>query len=200
MVARTAPKNRNLIRVGGLDPSLRNLGIARAWLDVLTEELSIYEIELGSTESQAGKTVRKNSDDLRCAMEQHKKVQTLAGFTVAFAEIPSGAQSARASFTLGIAVGVVASCPCPIIQVQPSETKMATVGSKTASKREMIEWATALYPNLSWITANSKKTGTRFTDANEHMADAIAVIHAGIRTLEFQQLRAIMRAHVASAA
>lgn len=191
-----------VLRFVAVDPSLRNFGIARGyvtWSDQERPAIAIESIELIQTESRKGKVVRSNSDDLRCAMELHKAfVARCAGSVTCFAEIPSGAQSARAAMTLGIAVGVVAACPIPITQVQPLETKLATVGSKTASKAEMIAWATAMYPKLPWLLSRpSKKNPNKlWADDNEHMADAIAIAHAGVQTEQFKQLMALHTATI----
>lgn len=45
----------------------------------------------------------------------------------------------------GICVGVLAACPVPLIQVSPTETKLAAVGDKGASKTVMIGWAVGEY-------------------------------------------------------
>lgn len=194
-----------IINVVGFDPALKNLGIARMRLDITTLELEMDYLRLIQTEKQTNKVVRQNSDDLRRAGDIYGGIiQGAQGCAIAFAEIPSGAQTARAALSFGIAIGCLAACPIPLIEVQPSETKLAAVGTKTASKQEMIEWATEVYPDANWLRA--KQNGAKFkkgdfTGDNEHMADAVGVIHAGIKTAAFQQLRAIWLANpVATAA
>jgi Holliday junction resolvasome RuvABC endonuclease subunit len=179
------------IRVAGIDPSLRNMGIVRMMLKLDTLETTIQEMELFETEKLSGKTVRQNSDDLRRATELYNgMIRMTADCNLVFAEIPTGAQSARAALSFGIAIGIMSACPIPLIQVQPSETKLATVGTKTASKQEMIEWAGEAYPKAPWLTR--KLHGKQvLVDKNEHLADACAIIHAGIKTDEFQRLRSI---------
>ena len=183
-----------LIRVAGVDPAFRNIGIARLLLNTETMALVLQDLRLLTTENQASKTVRKNSDDLRRAMELHSGfIASTKDCSVIFAEVPTGAQSARAALGFGVAIGVLASSPIPIIQVQPFETKLATVGTKTASKEEMIEWATEAYPDGPWLTRKFKGK-THFTAANEHLADAVAVAHAGIKTDQFRQLVSLLTA------
>lgn len=175
--------------IAAMDPSLANFGIARLNLDLGSLALSIVDLTLIETEKKTSKSVRQNSDDLRRCREIVKTYQPIAAdCTVAFAEIPTGAQSARAMYAFGASVGMLASCPVPLIQVQPFETKLATVGTKTASKQEMIEWAVEKYPDAPWITRGGKRTLK-----NEHLADAVAVAHAGIATEQFQQLLAMWR-------
>ena len=76
--------------------------------------------------------------------------------------------------------------PAPI-QVTPHEVKMASVGKKTASKREMIDWAYEKFPDAGWLFHSGK-----LQNKNEHMADAIAIVYAGIQTNEFQRVFSIV--------
>ena len=184
----------NVIRAASFDPSMRAFGIARVIIKLDTMQIGVENLVLLTTEKRANKIVRQNSDDLRRAQElQRGMIANCDKCSIAFAEIPTGAQSARAMYAFGLAVGVMASCPIPLIQVQPFETKLATVGTKTASKEEMIEWATGAYPNAPWLRLGGKADG-RILNDNEHLADAIAVSHAGIRTDEFKRLVAMWRA------
>lgn len=184
------------IRIVGLDPSMANFGMSFMHLDLNTLELSLEELLLIETEKKANKVVRQNSDDLRRCQEitslYHKAILGF-GASFAFSEVPTGAQSARAMLANGIVLGILASCPVPLIQVQPTETKMATVGTKTASKEEMIEWAAETYPDAPWLRHKSKGRMV-LTNKNEHLADATAVVHAGLKTDQFQQVRALLAA------
>src|SRR6267378_3300526 len=197
------------ILVAGVDPAMANFGLARMQLDLDTLGLSLERVRTISTEKLAGKNkvVRQNSDDLRRAQELHDGFhEETQGCVVAFAEIPSGAQHARSALGFGVAVGVLASCRIPIIQVMPVETKMASVGVKTAEKRDIIAWAAMLYPHIQWKTYDREvlkggkvlRNKGDLHDDNEHAADGCAVVHAGIRTPEFKQLMAIWRASKAN--
>jgi Holliday junction resolvasome RuvABC endonuclease subunit len=183
----------SIIRVAAIDPSLRNFGLARLLLNLDDMSFHVEALKLIETEKDGAKQVRKSSDNLRRAEEITLEVhEWMKGATVCFAEIPSGAQSAAASHALGIALGICASIRIsnvPLIQVQPTETKLHTVGTKTASKEEMIEWATEVFPKAPWL----RKSG-RVLAKNEHLADAVAIAHAGVKTTEFRQLMAMMRA------
>lgn len=193
------------IPVVGFDPAFANFGIAKVLLDTTTLELEVVNLNLIQTEKDksGAKVVRKNSDDLRRAQEIYAgMVLGCTGQRLAFAEIPSGAQDANASRAFGIAVGIMAAVPIPLIQVQNFEAKLAAVGTRTASKQEMIEWATEKYPNANWIRAErggkSWKKGD-ITAANEHLADALAIIEAGVRTQEFKRTLAFMGQLLAAA-
>lgn len=178
-----------LIRCGSIDPSMRNFGMAKIDLDLATLKISVVDMKLIETEKRAGKQVRKNSDDLRRSQEINVAFHDfVSDCRFVFAEIPTGAQSAAAMFSFGLVVGILGGCPKPLIQVQPFETKLATVGTKTASKEEMIEWAEETYPDAPWIRLRG-----RMTLKNEHLADALAVSHAGVNTDEFRRMIALYR-------
>lgn len=183
------------LTLGGIDPSLRNFGFAKATYDTISDTWGVHSISLQQTENESGKTVRKSSDDFRCAGLLHDATQTwVKDCSVVFGEVPSGAQSARASFGLGIALAVLAGVGTVgsefkgrLIQVNALDVKRLAVGSKNASKPEMIEWAMTKWPDLPWLTRKVKGE-VKPIDKNEHMADACAVINAGIQTDEFKAL------------
>lgn len=190
------------ILVAGIDPAFSNLGIARMWLDLDTMALSLHRFRTISTEKRASKSkmIRQNSDDLRRATELHKGLhEELEGCTVAFGEIPSGAQHARSALGFGIAIGVLASCSIPLLQVMPVETKLGSVGSKKAEKSEIIAWAANRYPEAPWKVYGASTRGKSphqkgdLHEDNEHVADAIAIVHAGINLPEFKQLLSLWK-------
>lgn len=181
------------IKILGIDPALNNLGLAKATLDLDTMELEINDLLLPQTESENGKTVRKNSDDIRRARVLYEgMVAACEGASFAIAEVPVGSQSARAMASYGICVGVLAACPIPLIQVTPSEVKLAAIGEKNASKIEMIEWGMAKYPNAPWMMRKSKGIMVA-QNCNEHLADAVAAVEAGLKTEQFKAATAMMR-------
>jgi hypothetical protein len=167
-----------------------------------TMQFGIEKLVTIDTEKDKSKQVRRSSDDLvRCQKIIEVYHELVRPCTVVFAEIPTGAQSARAAFSFGAVTALVASCPVPVIQVQPSETKMATVGTKTASKEEMIEWANEAYPHGpferypkdKFVKGKLIRRAGDIVDSEEHVCDAVAVAHAGIRTDQFKQLLALWR-------
>ena len=197
------------VLVAGLDPALANFGIARLWLDLETLDLRLDRFRTIVTEKRAGKgkAIRQNSDDLRRARELHDGLhEELKGCTVVFAEIPSGAQHARSALGFGVAVGVLASCKLPLFEVMPLETKLGSVGSKTADKPDIIAWAAERYPQASWLRYEADTRGKKphlkgdLHADNEHVADAIAIVHAGIRLPEFKQSLAFFNIGASSAA
>jgi hypothetical protein len=184
-----------LITIAGIDPSLRNWALAKGTYDVEKDELRMHGIRLQETALATGKTVRKSSDYLRRAGDLALATNIwIRDCAVVCAEIPTGSQSASGSMSNGICVGVMSWIGLTgdfrgsLIQVDPSEVKRSAVGSKNASKLEMIEWASELYPDLNWL-----RQGKRLIAKNEHMADAIAAIHAGISTPEFRSMVQMIR-------
>lgn len=191
-----------LLKIVGMDPSLSNFGIASVTLDIDTLKFTVDDLKLICTENEKDKklkkVVRKNSEDLERAKLLHAGlIDSLEGHWLAIAEVPVGSQSSRAMASYGICIGILAACTVPLIQVTPSEVKVAGYGNKTATKGEMIEWATTKYPDAPWL--RYKTNGKNFKKGdfhgdNEHLADAVGAIEAGIRTSEFQQLIAMFKA------
>ena len=183
-----------MIKILAIDPAIRNLGLARMQFDPGTSQLTVVDIMLVTTESESGKTVRKNSDDLRRARLLQDAIKYYSkDMDIVMAEVPVGTQSARGAMSNGICIGLIAAINKPIIEVTPSEAKMASIGRKTASKEEIIDWAFRVNPDLDWKIRWSKGV-KRLTHANEHMADAIAIGHAGIKTSEFKNAVAMVNA------
>ena len=180
-----------IMKIAAIDPSLANFGMAKMNLDLQTMKFDILDFMLIETDRQVSKQVRQNSDDLRrCKLIYRGFSEFVKDCAVVFAEIPSGAQSASALKALAMVTGLLAGCPKPLIQVQPAETKIATVGTRTASKEEMIAWAAETYPDAAWLRV--RKSG-KLLAKNEHLADACAIAHAGIATDQFLQVVALWR-------
>jgi Holliday junction resolvasome RuvABC endonuclease subunit len=180
------------LKLVGLDPSLTNTGIAIMEYDTDTCALSVAKLHLVETENQKGKQVRQNSDDLRRCREIVAGMRAACdGALFAISEVPTGAQSARAALAFGMVIGMLATLPVPLIQVTPTEVKLAAVGHRQAAKEEMIEWAMGRHPNAGWLTKKVKGVVSPVAK-NEHLADAVAVVEAGILTDQFKQAVAML--------
>ena len=181
-----------LIPVCGLDPSLRNWGIAEAMLDLNTGELSTPVLSLVQTTDPTGKQVRQNSKDLSLAEQLAMMVMPAVRRAKAiFVEVPVGSQSARAMASYGICVGILGAVKAegiPIIEVTPMEVKKGFTGDKNATKDQMIQMAVSLYPD-----ANFPRHKGKVCNKAEHVSDAIAAIHAGVNTPEFQNIMRIIQ-------
>jgi Holliday junction resolvasome RuvABC endonuclease subunit len=187
-----------IFNVTGIDPSLTNFGFALMSYDSNKDSLKVNGLKLVSPDVKKLKQVRVNSNDLRRSKELYTAMQKhTLGRHVVFSEIPSGAQSARAALSFGISIGILASCPVPLIEMQPQQVKKLTVGTRTASKEEMIEWAMEEFPDAPWLlherNGKTYKKGDPMKP-NEHLADAVAVVYAGIQSEQFLQLKALFAA------
>lgn len=175
------------IPVVGFDPSLRSWGVASATLDLLTGILTVPSLSIIEPKDPKGKQVRQNSHDLYRAEQLAESALAFARKAKAiFVEVPVGSQSARAMASYGICVGILGAIKAegiPLIEVTPAEVKKAFTGKKDASKDEMIAKAIEFYP-----TADFPKYNGKMTAKTEHVADAIAAIHAGVNTPMFQNL------------
>lgn len=183
-----------IIPVLGMDPSLRHWGLATAELDL---ETGCLTTPLGSIvepkDMEGKKQVRQNSKDLWLAEQLASPVIDAARKAKCiFVEVPVGSQSARAMASYGITVGVlgaVRSLGIPLIEVTATENKKIFAGNGTASKRQMIDAAMQHYPGLSLPHYRGE-----IQDKAEHIADAIASIHSGVRTPLFQNLMRLFTA------
>lgn len=179
-----------VITVLGLDPSLSNLGAFKAKLVIENSKvvnLLPLELSLTKTSKSTSKKVRVNSDDVERNRLLHKGLKNALTEDVdlVFVELPVGGQSARSMVSYGSCVSLIASIDTvPVIQLRPIELKMAACNKKTASKQEMIDWAVKHFPDENWLKSRS---GGIHSD-NEHIADALAAIVAGVATDEFKTL------------
>lgn len=179
-----------------MDPSLRNWGLAVGHYNLDTKELTIKGLGLTNPVISTGKQVRQNSLDLESALQLYQgAVATARDAHAVFVEVPVGSQSARSMASYGICVGVLGALRAeniPFFEVTPIEVKLASAGSKTATKEQMIQWATKKHPEANWPTYKEKGAVLISEAKAEHMADAVATIYAGIACKTFQQLLPFM--------
>lgn len=182
------------IPVLGVDPSLRNWGLARGLLDIDTGVFDGLELKLTQTEVDHNKQVRTNSKDMAASELIFSEVYPwFQGSKVIFVEVPAGSQSANGMKSYGICVGVLGALRAlghQIIEVTPTENKIALSGDKNASKDTMIRAANTLYPDANWLTDKKGK----LLNKNEHLADAVGTIHAGVNLPAFQNLIKLLKA------
>jgi Holliday junction resolvasome RuvABC endonuclease subunit len=179
-----------------MDPSLRNWGLCSAVYDTASKALSVNYVKTVCPALSPNKQIRQNSLDLESAAQLSGEACQAAHETDAvFVEVPVGSQSARAMASYGICVGVLGALRAggtTFFEVNPTEVKMASFGSKTATKQEMIDWATAKHPEANWPTVKRNGKSAVSSAKAEHMADALATIYAGIASQPFQQLLTFM--------
>ncbi len=176
------------IPIVGLDPSMSNFGVSVGRYNIQTEQVIIDDLLLIQTKKSSQKTVRVNSDDLRRASEIIRATQLIiSNASLVFAELPVGSQSSRAQTNYGICLAILAGIDKPLIQVMPNDIKQLVANKKTTTKQEVIDWAVHKHPNAPWLT--KKRLGEQVMLAkNEHLADSVAAIYAGLETDQFKQL------------
>lgn len=187
-----------VIKVVGLDPSLRNWGVAIGSMshnDIST--LKISNIFVVHPEILTGKQVRQNSIDLHRAEQLATGViPEILDANAVFAEVPVGSQSARAMASYGICCGVlgtIRSQGITFYEVTPLEVKLSGFGKKDATKAEMIQWAMQKHPEAPWPTYNRGGKAIVSEAKAEHMADAIGAIYAGFKSNPYQQTIQMMK-------
>lgn len=176
--------------VVGLDPALSNLGMVKAVVDGRALKIvDIVDMKLVKTVPIDTKGIIKNHDRMRRGRELLQEIRNYCyQTTMTFAEIPEGAQDANAAMALALVMGVLCACPNRLVEVRPREVKAIT-GFPTADKESMRQWAYARYPNAPWKTYGGKRTKD-----NEHLADAVATVEAGLRHPMFRQYAGLMTA------
>lgn len=183
-----------LVNVLGLDGSLANFGIAVGQIDTETWELlNISNLILSKTAKSADKKTKRADDDFARFSQHIGEVRESASFNKVqyiFGEIPSGAQDARAAFAFGGVTAILAgfSHDYKLVTVTPAEVKLAATGTKHADKEDVISAMYGCYPDAPWLLSKKPnalniqvKSGHYLTNANEHLADSIGVILAGLK-------------------
>lgn len=171
-----------------IDSSLRHTGVAYGYIE--GDDIVVEKIMLHNTEKSKNKQVRASSDTIDACRQNFlflEEVIKLYSPQVIFAETPSGSQSSSGMKSYGATCQLIAALKPYPIEVTPDEVKMSSVGHKKASKREMIDWAHERHPNIDWTWHSG-----RIKNDNEHMADAVCITYAGIKTRQFQQLKGFL--------
>lgn len=189
-------RSTDVLKLVGFDPSLNNWGIAKATLDLGMSPpgLTIVGLDIVQPTFSDGKTVRNNSKDLERAEQLAKGAWAAAhGADAIFVEVPHGSQSARAMASYGVCIGVLGAlrtAGIPFFELSEAEVKLASLGKKgKTTKQEMIEWAIKTHPGVAWPMHNGAINASKA----EHMADAVAAIHAGLGNKLFQQMLSLLR-------
>lgn len=181
-----------------MDPSLRNWGLSVGTYDTITQILVIDQVDVVRPVLSKNKQVRQNSLDLESAKQLCTGAfEAIKGADAVFVEVPVGSQSARSMASYGICVGIMGSLRAqgiPFFEVSPTEVKLASVGNKTATKQEMIDWAVDKHPEANWPRV--RKHGVTQINAGmaEHACDATAAIYAGLSCNSFQQMLPFLKA------
>lgn len=181
-----------IINTVGIDGSLTNFGFAVCSIDTVSASIvEVKDLILSETSKDNTKGVSRSADDLS-RFQQHWQILTRAidkyDVKVAFGEVPQGGQDNRSCFTFGGITALLACLPVPLVQLSPLQVKEGSVGVRYADKEDIIEWAYKTYPDANWFTSkrannmNIKSAdGLFLMKKNEHLADSIAAVKAGLK-------------------
>lgn len=176
-----------------MDPSMRNWGIAKATLDIETNDLYVHGLYVISPVKDTNKKTKQNKKDVDRAVSLYAhSIGFLKDSQLSFVEVPHGSQGARAMASYGICCGVLGALSChthPPIQVGAFDVKHVVAGSREADKKEVIQWAMDKHPEAPWPMLTRKGVTSVNESKAEHMADAIAAIYAGMHTPQYKQFK-----------
>lgn len=175
------------MKIVAIDPSLSNTCLTA--FDFSDDRLIVTGSVTISTQKNPNKKIRASSDLIeRCVDLYRGSYQFVKRYEpdIIFAETPSGSQSASGMKNYGVSCFLLASLPDRCLEVTPHEVKMASVGKKNASKKEMIAWAHEQHPEAPWLIRNGFPLMKQ-----EHLADSIGVMYAGMQTKEFEWLKKV---------
>lgn len=177
-------------KIVGFDPSLNNWGFSIATLNQENTTYSLTIDRVGIIQPNKPEFKRQNQKDLYAGNYLYSYALPLCeGADFIIAELPIGSQSSRAMVSYAMCLGILGSIQShykdltQFIWVNPDEVKKASVGSKTASKSEIINWAISKHPEANFPTKTVKGQTTIVEGKAEHMADSIAAIYAGLPTV-----------------
>jgi len=177
------------MRIVSIDPSLRNTCLV--YSELVDGCIRIVDSVTIETEKSKLKQVRASSDLIHRCDVLHRHVNKFLkkhSPEIIFVETPSGSQSASGMKNYGVSCYLIATLIPRAIEVTPTEVKKATVGTKTASKNDMIAWAFDKHPEAPWVLRKGFPLAKQ-----EHMADAIAIIYAGMVTPAYSWLMSAIK-------
>jgi len=187
------------IKVVGQDPSMNNWGLAAAYVDLETFEIDVIEIEVIvnlKKDISTNKNVRRNSLDIERTKDLNRGIQAFLNKhdpVCTMIEVPHGAQSFSSGKGMGICLGLLGAQSFNMIQLSERECKISAIGKNKGTKKEVIEWAMGNHPNANWKMKKSNGVLVSTDGYNEHAADAVAAINAGLLTDQFMSIAAIYK-------
>jgi hypothetical protein len=181
------------IRVLGQDPSMNNWGLVAADIDIETMTVVVLDMLVVvnlKKDIKQNKTVRRSVLDLERSRDIHAQVHSFTKqydpqFTMV--EVPHGSQSASAMKGYGICLGILGSFEMSMIPLTEQECKINSLGKKSSTKAEIISWAFDKQPDANWKMKNLKGQRVSVDGYNEHIADALSAIYAGMYSDQFIQ-------------
>lgn len=177
------------IKIIGIDPSLRNTGLAAMQFNIKTGKGQLLDLKMAYTYPQKEKR-GKNLHDLNSIKSILETIESFFEHhkpDLVCAELPLGSKSSQAMLGLGVSTAVLATVKQPIILVSPfAVKKVVTTDKRKVEKSDVIDWATSRHPEGNWFIRRVKGNMV-FQAKNEHIADAVAAIYAGLASKQFEE-------------
>ena len=168
------------MRVLGFDPSMSNWG----WVLADIVDGNITPLMSGVICVSADPTISKSNpvqNIYRASAILRELIAVLddvAGVYDIYVEVPHGGKSSQAAVSATMCqtlLGSLLLCGVNIIPVTAMANKK-TVGNKTASKDDVIDWINQRHPEF----LPKKKDGSILKNKAEHIADALLTIYTGL--------------------
>lgn len=183
---------QNKLKIVGMDPSLRNWGLAIGELSLPDLELKITKVlTIHPDKFEKTKGGRKSTSDIFTAQSLFNNlVDHVVDADIVIAETPIGGRDAKAAFGYAVCVTLVGMLNLclknKVLEVSPFDVK--NVVKKNATKLEMIDWAVAQHFEVPWKYRTVKGANKLVLKDAEHVADAIASIYASASKPDFKNL------------
>lgn len=177
-----------MIKFISIDPSLRNTALVYG--HIVDGRIKLEGSAIINTIKNQNKQVRASSDLVERSRSLINGVRNYVAIhkpDICFGETPSGAQSFSSAISYAISCAIIAMVEPSPIEVSPQEVKNIT-GLKNPSKKEIIDLVESKYPNF----LPRKKSGEILLSEAEHIADAIIVVEAGLKTKQYLQIKTLI--------
>jgi len=177
------------VKVLAIDGSLRNTGALIIEVEP-NGNYSIIDAKLIKTSKSKDKKLYFSidyGDRARSIAEGLDKLIKHYGIQYICSEAPSGSQSSSGAYSAGISIATqetIAYANDLIINwVKERDAKKALCGKISASKLDMQKKAATVLPNHIINVYSSKKSSSGFSGEFEHIADALGVFLASLKSL-----------------
>ena len=175
----------------GIDPSLRNTGLVAVKLNQVDESITLIDAKMSHTfpsKEKKGKNLH-DVNSVRCILADLDEFLLKHNPQLVCAELPLGSQSSQAMIGVGICTTILATIKYPLILVNPFDVKKVVyAGAKRKmAKSEIVEWATTKHPSDLWFKRKLKGKIV-YMASNEHLADALVSIYAGMEKEVFSKI------------
>lgn len=183
-------KKNQLLKVVGMDPSLRNWGMSSATYDPVSHSLEILDFELIQPKLPTAKLKQGELDIIAAEQLFTQAYKYAKDADIVCVEVPVGSQSARAMVsyaTCTAIIGALIAMGLNVVAVTPTEVKQV-VGIKDASKRQVIEWVSMKHPLAPYPTYKRGGQNLISEGKAEHVCDSVVAIYAAMKKKRFLQL------------